>query len=96
MKRIACLMFAILIVIGGLSACSGDTGEQQTDYTWYPYQLPGYSDDLVYSVEEVVDMCYTPPNRYEVCYRTWMSNGVVVDRWTEVSEEEYKRIREDL
>ena len=81
MKRIVCLMLIVLLVLSMLTGCSGTNG---------------HSNNLVYSVEEVIDMCYTPPNRYEVCYRTWMSNGLVVDRWTEVSEEEYKRIKEDM
>ena len=44
-----------------------------------------------YSFTEVVDASYTPPNTYEIRYRTTFSNGLTVDRWKEVSREEYER-----
>lgn len=44
-----------------------------------------------YSFTEIVDAAYTPPNTYEIHYRTTFSNGLTVDRWKEVSREEYER-----
>lgn len=44
-----------------------------------------------YSFTEVVDASYTPPNTYEIRYRTTFSNGLTVDRCTQVSREEYER-----
>ena len=44
-----------------------------------------------YSFTEVVDASYTPPNTYEIRYRTTFSNGLTVDRCTQVSQEEYVR-----
>lgn len=41
-----------------------------------------------YSVTEVIDY---DPNTYEVHYRTTFSNGLVIDRWTTVSPEEFER-----
>lgn len=47
--------------------------------------------EVRYSFTEVVDASYTPPNTYEICYRTTFSNGLTVDRCTQVSREEYER-----
>ena len=47
--------------------------------------------EVRYSFTEVVDASYTPPNTYEICYRTTFSNGLTVDRCTQVSQEEYVR-----
>lgn len=44
-----------------------------------------------YSFTEIIDASYSPPNTYEICYRTTFSNGLTVDRWKEVSREEYER-----
>ena len=44
-----------------------------------------------YSFTEVVDASYTPPNTYEIRYRTTFSNGLTVDRCTQVSREKYER-----
>lgn len=44
-----------------------------------------------YSFTEIVDAAYTPPNTYEIHYRTTFSNGLTVDRCTQVSREEYER-----
>lgn len=48
-----------------------------------------------YSITEVVDTCYTPPDTYEVLYRTTFSNGLAVESWTLVTKEEYERIGEE-
>ena len=47
--------------------------------------------EVRYSFTEVVDSHYTPPNTYEIRYRTTFSNGLTVDRCTQVSREEYER-----
>lgn len=44
-----------------------------------------------YSFTEVVDASYTPLSTYEIHYRTTFSNGLIVDRWTQVCREEYER-----
>lgn len=44
-----------------------------------------------YSFTEIIDASYSPPNTYEICYRTTFSNGLTVDRWKEVSREKYER-----
>ena len=41
-----------------------------------------------YSVTEVIDY---DPYTYEVHYRTTYSNGIIIDRWTTVSAEEFER-----
>lgn len=41
-----------------------------------------------YSVTEVIDYV---PYTYEVHYRTTYSNGLIVDRWTTVPPDEFKR-----
>lgn len=48
-----------------------------------------------YSFTEVVDASYTPPNTYEICYRTTFSNGLTAEHWEQVSKEEYERIGEE-
>lgn len=47
--------------------------------------------ELRYSFTEIVDASYTPPNTYEIRYRTTFSNGLTVDRCTQVGREEYER-----
>lgn len=47
-----------------------------------------------YSITETVEKSYTPPDRYEVLYRTVYSNGMTAEHWEEVSKEEYERIGE--
>lgn len=82
MKRLVCLIFVVLLLVSIVTGCTvSENGK-------------GYSETVNYSVEEVIDMCYTPPDKYEVRYRTYFSNGIVVDKWTTVSKEEYERIKE--
>lgn len=47
--------------------------------------------DLRYSFTEIIDASHTPPNTYEIHYRTTLSNGLIIDRWTDVDREEYER-----
>jgi hypothetical protein len=47
-----------------------------------------------YSITEMVEKSYTPPDRYEVLYRTVYSNGMTAEHWERVSKEEYERIGE--
>lgn len=51
--------------------------------------------EMRYSFTEVVDASYTPPNTYEICYRTTFSNGLTAEHWEQVSKEEYERIGEE-
>ena len=48
-----------------------------------------------YSITETVEKSYTPPDRYEVLYRTVYSNGMTAEHWEQVSKEEYERIGEE-
>lgn len=48
-----------------------------------------------YSITETVKKRYTPPDRYEVLYRTAYSNGMTAEHWEQVSKEEYERIGEE-
>lgn len=75
MKRMICLIYFLSIMIA-LSACSVQ---------------PEPTEPVEYSIEEVIDTCYTPPDTYEICYRTTFSNGLIIDRWTMVTKEEYER-----
>lgn len=51
--------------------------------------------EVRYSFTEVVDSHYTPPNTYEICYRTTFSNGLTAEHREQVSKEEYERIGEE-
>jgi uncharacterized lipoprotein YehR (DUF1307 family) len=44
-----------------------------------------------YSITEIAGKSYTPPDRYEVLYRTVYSNGMTAEHWEQVSKEEYER-----
>lgn len=48
-----------------------------------------------YSITEIVEKSYTPPDRYEVLYRTVYSSGMTAEHWEQVSKEEYERIGEE-
>lgn len=48
-----------------------------------------------YSITETVEKSYTPPDRYEVLYRTVYSNGMTAEHWEQISKEEYERIGEE-
>lgn len=48
-----------------------------------------------YSITEITEKSYTPPDRYEVLYRTVYSNGMTAEHWEQVSKEEYERIGEE-
>lgn len=48
-----------------------------------------------YSITEIAGKSYTPPDRYEVLYRTVFSNGMTAEHWEQVSKEEYERIGEE-
>ena len=48
-----------------------------------------------YSITEIAGKSYTPPDRYEVLYRTVYSNGMTAEHWERVSKEEYERIGEE-
>lgn len=78
MNRLICLLLALMILLGTLSACAADSEPEPTE-------------PLTYTIVEVVDSHYIPPNTYEICYRTTFSNGLIIDCWKEVSREEYER-----
>lgn len=48
-----------------------------------------------YSITETVKKSYTPPDRYEVLYRTVYSNGMTAEHWEQVSKEEYEKVGEE-
>jgi len=59
----------------------------------YPKYFPNPepTEYVSYSIVEVVDSRYDPPNTYELCYRTTFSNGLTIDCWKMVSREEYEK-----
>ena len=78
MNRLISLLLAVIILLGTLSACAADPDPEPTE-------------PLTYTIVEVVDSHYIPPNIYEICYRTTFSNGLIIDCWKEVSKEEYEK-----
>ena len=78
MKRLICSLLAVIILLGTLSACDAEPDPEPTE-------------SLTYTIVEVVDSHYIPPNTYEICYRTTFSKGLIIDCWKEVSREEYER-----
>lgn len=78
MKRLISLLLALIILIGTLSACAAEPEPEPTE-------------PLTYTIVEVVDSHYIPPNTYELCYRTTFSNGIIIDCWKTVEREEYER-----
>ena len=77
MNRLISLLLAVIILLGTLSACAAELEPEPTE-------------PLTYTIVEVVDSHYIPPNTYELCYRTTFSNGLIIDCWKEVSREEYE------
>ena len=75
MSRLICL---ILVLIFTLSACASEPEPEPTE-------------PVTYTIVEVIDSHYTPPDTYELCYRTTFSNGIIIDCWKDVSREEYER-----
>ena len=55
----------------------------------------GEKQTVNYSITEIAEKSYTPPDRYEVLYRTVYSNGMTAEHWEQVSKEEYERIGEE-
>lgn len=77
MNRLICFFLALTILIT-LSACAAEPETEPTE-------------PLTYTIVEVVDSHYIPPNTYELCYRTTFSNGLIIDCWKKVSREEYEK-----
>ena len=80
MNRLICLLLAVIILLGTMSACAAE-----------PEPEPEPTEPLTYTIVEVVDSHYIPPNTYEICYRTTFSNGLIIDCWKDVSREEYEK-----
>ena len=78
MKRLISLILAMIILLSTLTACAAEPE-------------PDPNEPVTYTIVEVVDSHYIPPNTYELCYRTTFSNGLIIDCWKEVSREEYER-----
>jgi len=78
MKRLISLILAMIILLSTLTACATEPE-------------PDPTEPVTYTIVEVVDSHYIPPNTYEICYRTTFSNGLIIDCWKEVSREEYER-----
>ena len=51
-------------------------------------------EPVQYTITEVIDWRYTPPDSFEVLYNIHLSNGLIVQKWEEVSEEEYEKYKE--
>lgn len=77
MNKILKVILLIALTLD-LSACSSAPTPEPTEY-------------VSYSIVEVVDSRYDPPNTYELCYRTTFSNGLTIDCWKMVSREEYEK-----
>lgn len=75
MSRLICL---ILVLIFTLSACAAESEPEPTE-------------PVTYTIVEVIDSHYTPPDTYEICYRTTFANGIIIDCWKTVDREEYER-----
>ena len=75
MSRLICL---ILVLIFTLSACAAEPEPEPTE-------------PVTYTIVEVIDSHYTPPDTYEIYYRTTFSNGLIIDCWKTVDKEEYER-----
>ena len=81
MKPIAYIILVILIaLLMGTVALSVPKDEPDEPITPDVYYKAG---------TDIIDKRYTPPNTYEVLYRTTFANGLSVDTWREVSREEY-------
>ena len=78
MNRLIVLLLTLAILISTLSACAAEHESESIE-------------PITYTIVEVVDSHYIPPNTYELCYRTTFSNDLIIDCWTEVSREEYER-----
>ena len=70
------LICLILVLIFTLSACAAE---------------PEPTEPVTYTIVEVIDSHYTPPDTYEICYRTTFANGIIIDCWKTVDKEEYER-----
>lgn len=47
--------------------------------------------ELTYDVgTKIIDRRFIPPGSYELLYRTTFENGLSVDKWEEVTPDEYK------
>lgn len=75
MNRLICLF---LVLIFTLSACASEPEPEPTE-------------PVTYTIVEVIDSHYTPPDTYEIYYRTTFSNGLIIDCWKTVDKEEYER-----
>ena len=75
MTRLISLLLSVIILLGTLSACAAE-----------PEPEP-----LTYTIVEVIDSHYIPPDTYEICYRTTFSNGIIIDCWKTVDREGYER-----
>ena len=78
MTRLINLLLALIILIGTMSACAVEPEFEPTE-------------PVTYTIVEVIDSHYTPPDTYEICYRTTFSNGIIIDCWKTVDREEYER-----
>lgn len=81
MKRLISLLLALMILLGTLSACAAEPEPTEPEPT----------EPVTYTIVEVIDSHYTPPDTYEICYRTTFSNGIIIDCWKTVDREEYER-----
>ena len=89
MKRLSDFLFTVVVlaaifVVVALMFCAFAA-------LAYPKPDPEPTEYVSYSIVEVVDSRYDPPNTYELCYRTTFSNGLTIDCWKMVSREEYEK-----
>lgn len=88
MKPVTCII--LIIVIAGLM-----TAVWLSVHTVIPDRDEPPDVPIDYKAgTKVIDRRYTPPDTYEVLYRTTFTNGLTVTMWRGVSREEYEKYKE--
>ena len=88
MKPIICVILAI--IIAGMMTAVAVMVPAQTPAPDTPPEPTIYYQ----AGTEIIDRRYTPPDTYEIRYRTTFENGLTVTIWREVSREEYEKYKE--
>ena len=90
MKAIRILSYIILIILvtafmGAIALTAQDTVEPD---------LP--PDPTIYyeAGVEIIDWRYTPPDTYELLYKTTFENGLSIEQWKAVTEFEFREYSE--
>lgn len=76
MKRLICLIIIIMLLLPSCYSASADPIDSAVPVS--------------YTVTEVIDRRFTPPDDYELLYRTYLPNRLALEYWKDVSREEYE------